>query len=360
MILRAVASLSTFCACLLAGAAHAQMTPPPFAGLHPSQLAVVVNDAEPNSVDVAEYYRKARDIPAENLVHVSIPGKPQRLSAAQFGQLKEQIERQLPPAIEAVLMVWTAPYAVECNAITAAFSLGFDAAQCSNTCAAGRPSAYFNALPGRPYSDYRMRLSMLLPTESVARAKAVIDRGVASGFRRQPAGAYYLVTSQQARNARVPLFPRSGTIAARQFHTSTLRSDALDGARDVMIYQTGMAKVDKLDTLTFLPGALADHLTSFGGDLLGTSQMSSLRWLDAGATASYGTVSEPCNHWQKFPHPTVLLKAYLGGSTAIEAYWRSVAWPGQGVFIGEPLAAPYRQARASAFQVPPQARPGRD
>jgi len=69
--------------------------------------------------------------------------------------------------------------------------------------------------------------------------------------------------------------------------------------------------------------------------------MSALRWLDAGATASYGTVSEPCNYWQKFPNPTVLLKWYVNGATAIEAYWKSVAWPAQGVFVGEPLAAPY-------------------
>jgi hypothetical protein len=39
---------------------------------------------------------------------------------------------------------------------------------------------------------------------------------------------------------------------------------------------------------------------------------------------------------------TVLLSQYLRGATAIEAYWKSVAWPAQGVFIGEPLAAPYR------------------
>ena len=29
----------------------------------------------------------------------------------------------------------------------------------------------------------------------------------------------------------------------------------------------------------------------------------------------------------------------------IEAYWKSVAWPGQGVFIGEPLATPFRLRR---------------
>jgi hypothetical protein len=37
-----------------------------------------------------------------------------------------------------------------------------------------------------------------------------------------------------------------------------------------------------------------------------------------------------------------LLRHYLAGETAIEAYWKSVAWPTQGVVIGEPLAAPYR------------------
>jgi uncharacterized protein (TIGR03790 family) len=123
--------------------------------------------------------------------------------------------------------------------------------------------------------------------------------------------------------------------------TRTIQGDVLEGAHDIVIYETGMAQVDKLDTLGFVPGALADHLTSLGGDLLGGEQMSSLRWLEAGATASYGTVSEPCNHWQKFPNPMILLKHYVQGNSAIEAYWKSVAWPTQGLFIGEPLAAPY-------------------
>ncbi len=223
--------------------------------------------------------------------------------------------------------------------------MGYDAAQCRSSCAAGRPSSYYNADDARPFSNRGMRLSMLLPTESVADAKALIDRGTASGFRVLPATAYYLATSQQARNARARFFPRPAVLAAKKLTVTRLQADALEGPRDILIYQTGMASVDKLDTLGFVPGALADHLTSFGGDLLGNSQMSSLRWLQAGATASYGTVSEPCNHWQKFPQPSVLLKHYVSGSTAIEAYWRSVAWPAQGVFIGEPLAAPYRRQR---------------
>jgi uncharacterized protein (TIGR03790 family) len=87
---------------------------------------------------------------------------------------------------------------------------------------------------------------------------------------------------------------------------------------------------------------VADHLTSFGGMLTDSPQMSSLRWLDGGATGSYGTVVEPCNFLGKFPNVAVLMAHYLAGDTLIEAYWKSVQMPGQGLFIGEPLAAPFR------------------
>lgn len=323
----------------LSGAARAQFVA---AGhLTPKQLAIVINDAEPNSVKIGEYYRKRRGIPKANVVHVRIPGKPHELSPERFAALKDQIDAHLKPQVQAVLMIWTAPYKVDCNSITGAYSLGFDPGQCARSCAAGRPSPYFNSSSPQPFSDLNIRISMLLPTESVEQAKALIDRGAGAGFRQVPATAYFLVTSEKPRNSRAPFFPPPGKIEARQLSTRTIQGDVLDGAQDIVIYETGMAQVAKLDTLGFVPGALADHLTSLGGDLLGGEQMSSLRWLEAGATASYGTVSEPCNHWQKFPNPMILLKHYVQGNSAIEAYWKSVAWPTQGLFIGEPLAAPY-------------------
>jgi hypothetical protein len=67
--------------------------------------------------------------------------------------------------------------------------------------------------------------------------------------------------------------------------------------------------------------------------------------LEAGATGSYGTVVEPCNLLEKFPHPAVVMNRYLRGETLIEAYWKSVLMPGQGIFVGEPLAAPFRAVR---------------
>jgi uncharacterized protein (TIGR03790 family) len=110
---------------------------------------------------------------------------------------------------------------------------------------------------------------------------------------------------------------------------------------DVLGYFTGARDVAELPLIHFRAGALADHLTSTGGVLQGGNQMSILSWIGQGATASYGSVSEPCNFLEKFPNLSVLFEHYTHGETALEAYWKSVAMPGQGLFIGEPLARPY-------------------
>ena len=81
----------------------------------PGQLGLVINDEDPASVAAGEYYRKARGIPAANVVHVRIPGRPARIDAAQFRLLKQEIDAGLPAHVQAVAMGWTAPYAVECN-----------------------------------------------------------------------------------------------------------------------------------------------------------------------------------------------------------------------------------------------------
>ena len=85
---------------------------PAAAALGPSQLALVINDDEPNSVAVGALYRDARDIPEKNIVHVRIPKSPRQLTPEQFAPLRQQILDRLGPDIRAVLMVWTAPYAV--------------------------------------------------------------------------------------------------------------------------------------------------------------------------------------------------------------------------------------------------------
>ncbi|HEY0586356.1 MAG TPA: TIGR03790 family protein, partial [Pseudoduganella sp.] len=95
------------------------------AQLQPDQLGLVVNDADPASVALGAYYAQLRSIPPDHIAHVRIPGKPHRLDAGAFSRLKEEIDRQLPAGARAVLFAWTAPYAVECNSLTSAYTQGF-------------------------------------------------------------------------------------------------------------------------------------------------------------------------------------------------------------------------------------------
>lgn len=73
-------------------------------------------------------------------------------------------------------------------------------------------------------------------------------------------------------------------------------------------------------------------------------------WLDGGATASYGTVAEPCNYTQKFSQASVLIGHNYRGDSRLEAHWKSVQWPGQGLFVGEPLAQPFRNSPSFSIQ----------
>lgn len=310
------------------------------------EIGLVINTADPYSVAVGEFYREARHLTDAQVLRLELPRRAE-LKPDEFEELQARIKAFFGPDIQALALAWVEPFAVACNSITGALALGYDSALCWKSCAPSRPSRYFNSPSARPYTDLQMRPAMLLAAKDVAAAEAMIRRGVASdhtlGLQGAPdVRAHYLITSDKVRNARVPLFPAPGRVKGYGIDIRVDEADALDGADRLLLYETGRVRVDKLDTLQWVPGGLGDHLTSFGGRLDGKyGQMSALEWITSGATGSYGTVSEPCAYPQKFPHPQVVLLHYMQGSTLIEAYWKSVAWPQQGLFIGEPLAAPF-------------------
>ena len=310
-----------------------------------SDIGLVINTADSYSVAVGAYYQQQRRIPAHQVLRVELPLRA-ALTVAEFDAFASHVREAMGAQVQGLALAWTQPYAVECNSITSAMTLGFQPDLCKQTCAPSKPSPYFNNGTSRPFAELGLRPSMLLASRDVAGGKALIDRGVASDHKLAkpgvpPANAVFVNTNDKARNVRAVLFPPAGLSASVGVQVTVRDADNSAALQRVFLYQTGLVRMDAIDKLQWLPGALADHLTSSGGQLLGTSQMSVLDWLESGATASYGTVSEPCNHLQKFPHPQILLLNYVQGATALEAYWRSVAWPAQGVFVGEPLAAPF-------------------
>ncbi|MES9990802.1 MAG: TIGR03790 family protein [Candidatus Thiodiazotropha sp.] len=310
--------------------------------LQPHELAVVVNDRDPLSLRIGEYYIQARGLPETNLLHLTFDPNRKSLSAAEFTNLRNLLLKKTPEHIQAYALTWHTPYRVGCMSMTAAITFGFDKAWCSeHRCATTKHSAYYKYSGSNPFQDLSLRPSMVIAAKSLNDAKALIDRGLAADASLPRGTAYLLKTSDKHRSVRAIDYARIKMLMQGWIDTEIVHQDSLRNRDDVLFYFTGKTWVLGLDTLDFLPGAVADHLTSAGGQLPGSAQMSAMAWLQAGASGSYGTVVEPCNHIGKFPRPALVMEHYGSGSTLIEAYWKSVQQPGEGIFIGDPLAAPF-------------------
>ena len=322
-------------ACLL-------LAPSPTWALEAGELGILVNDDDPASIRIGRYYAGARGIPEQNLIRVAL-GQPRgTLSPARFREkIWEQLTRPGHKRLQALAVAWTRPWKVGCMSITSALAFGYDESLCASGCRPTRRSPYYASRVRRPYAETGVRPAMLLAGRSERSVKVLIDRGVAADGSYPRGAAWLLETSDRQRSVRALLFPAVARRFAGLLDVRVLKADYIENRRDVLFYFTGAVRVPKLRSNRFLPGAVGDHLTSAGGVLEGGSQMSALEWLEAGATGSYGTVTEPCNFLEKFPNPGVLMEHYLRGETLIESYWKSVAMPGQGLFIGEPLARPW-------------------
>jgi uncharacterized protein (TIGR03790 family) len=322
--------------------------------LQARDLAVVINAADPLSEAIGRHYQRARRVPAAQVIRVRFRPGP-TLPVSEFRRLNRELRRRTPAHVQAYALAWAAPWRVGCVSITSAFAFGRLRSGCLNTCQATPANPWYaRGDSHRPWSELGMRPAMLLAATDLPSGRALIDRGVAADGSAPPGTVFLFSTSDRARNVRAAGFRSVRSLLGRTLQVRVLQSDALGDLRGAIALFTGLTTVPELPAAAkaglFRPGAVADHLTSSAGVLTGASgtsgdggngQMSALRWLEAGATGSYGTVVEPCNLTTKFPHPGLLLTYYRRGDTLLESYWRSVAMPDQGVFIGEPLARPW-------------------
>ncbi len=351
--------------------------------LGPSEVAVVINDNDPASVETGNYYASRRSLPATNVIHVSFATSPGQyaMSVSDFNVMKAAVDAATPASVQAFAIAWTVPFRVGCMSITAAMAMGFNDAICAwkaanpvpctptnnndpcggtfqsaATCTLSpgplRINPYFNSDSRRPYTDFGIRPAIMLAGTNVTKVKALIDRGIAADGSLPPGTGYLVKTSDATRSVRACAYPslvnRFAGKLNLQYVDASGSGNGISSKSNVLFDFTGIANVPFLNTNQFLPGAIADHLTSCGGFLTDPScgQTTALNWLEdgssgTGATASYGTVFEPCANTNKFPTERIVLDHYYSGETLIEAYWKSVLYPEEGVFAGEPLAKPF-------------------
>lgn len=176
-----------------------------------------------------------------------------------------------------------------------------------------------------------------------------LRRGAASDGT-SPDGTVYLMENKNVRaTTRMPFFEattRALAALGRSAVTLAAGKDGQDGITpkgktDVLGVVAGFAQFDwPKSGSRFVDGAIAEHLTSFGGRLDGSGQTKITEYLRHGACGSAGTVAEPYALWFKFPLPYIHVY-YAAGCSMAESFYSSVASPYQLLMLGDPLARPF-------------------
>jgi uncharacterized protein (TIGR03790 family) len=336
-------------------------------------VVVVVNQNSPNSVQLGNDYCERRGVPPQNFLRITgwtnsaVEWSPGDFETFLLNPLLALVSaRGLTSQAQYVLLSMDIPYRVADaagqNSTTSALFYGFKTntppplppecipVSCSLPDASSNSYA-FSELPFAEASPdtapTNSFLAMMLTASNLYTAELILSRGVASDSTYPTQTVYLEQTSDRDRSVRFVEFDNAIMDSRIRGDNSLvwLISDSTSFT-NLLGLLTGFANFS-LPANVFVSGAIADSLTSYGGDLFeNLGQTPLLAFLNAGAAGSYGTVVEPCNYLQKFPNPLDYFYQDRGFCLA-EAYYQSVLNPYQGVMVGEPLSAPFARPGAA-------------
>ena len=314
---------------------------------------VVVNQASSNSCSLGNYYCQQRQVPPQNVLSINWPGGNTLWTSNDFQTilvvplLNMLATQQLTNQIDYVVLSMDIPFQTSVgptnNSTTTALFYGPRVGNPSDTNSYFASEAVFRQAPPVGAPGYSF-LATMITGDSLAQAEQLVDQGVASDGTFPQPPVVLAKSSDPIRNIRYALFDNAIFNVNILGVSSILRtnSDLVTWPGGCLGYQTGLAQFSVPPGM-FVPGAIADSLTSFGGIIFGSNdQTNLLAFINGGATGSYGTVMEPYQDTQKFPNPQVYFYQARGFSLA-ESYYQSVNRPYLGLMVAEPLAAPFAQ-----------------
>ena len=329
-----------------------------YAGGSGLNTVVVVNQTSSNSCELGNYYCQQRQVPPQNVLFINWSGGNALWTSNDFQTnlvvplLNMLGARRLTNQVDYVVLSMDIPfqtsYGPTLNSTTAALFYGLrlgngsDPVGLTNSYAASEAVFRQTSPVGAPGYSF---LATMITGDSVAQAERLVDRGVASDGTFPQPPVVLAKSSDPYRNLRYAYFDNAIFNVNILGLASILRhnSDLVGWPGGSLGYQTGLAQFSVPQGM-FVPGAIADSLTSFGGIIFGSnSQTNLLAFINGGATGSYGTVAEPANDTQKFPNPQVCFYQARGFSLA-ESYYQSINVPYLGLTVAEPLAAPFAQS----------------
>lgn len=359
------------------------MLTPVYAGGGPENLLIIADPTDEFSIYAANYYRDARNIPPQNVLFI----EPGATDYAEFVNINLSAltgsitTRGLDDHIDFILVMpsidvyrVSAPGLVSdpCPGAISNFSIGacYTSAFIADDILAGgmrhsetnryfagsddppafdSNTAYLGGFPSTSSNARRYYIGAALGYKglrgnSLGQTFAMVDRSVAADGT-FPQGTFYYMNNaaDPARNVRQSQFNSAITSLADVGATGEIINGALPlGRHDCLGVMSGFAsELVVLADLTLMPGAFADHLTSFAATFGAGQQTKVSEWITRGASGSLGTVEEPCNYTGKFPRAKFHAN-YAQGMTLGEAAFRSLSFfPFQGLIYGDPLTRPF-------------------
>lgn len=336
------------------------LAPRLIAGGGPFNVLVVVNTNSADSVELGEYYAEKHGIPAHHVCRLGIATNLATLTTNEFyALLRNPITNHiatngLSGQIDYLVLCQEFPTRIN-NAQGISASL-FYGPRYGGTSGCYPPTSFtsneyyraeraFRSADG--WSSTNGFVAFHLISSNLATSKLVVDRGAAAQSSFPSAAIYLNYYGDQDRGVREQLFDNA------QFSFLSLpglpipcvinpRYQIMSGKTNVVGYHDGYVYILPVvrTNNVWVSGAFCDHLTSLGGRIPRDGQDNVIDWMHVGATASFGTVAEPCAYLEKFPDPLMGFY-YARGFTVGEAYAMSVEAPYQGLFAGDPLAAPF-------------------
>ena len=103
----------------------AALAPAPAVALGPEQLGLIVNTADPYSVEIGAHYARRRGIPPANVVFVTLPAGRDEISREEFETAKAEADARLPVTVQALALAGRRPFG-GLPVDHTAFAFGFD------------------------------------------------------------------------------------------------------------------------------------------------------------------------------------------------------------------------------------------
>jgi len=335
------------------------------AGGGPQNVLIVVNARSRESLEIGNWYRRARDIPYSQVLTLSTSTAPAVPYQTYLTEIEKPIrdyvtgEGQVDD-ITCIVLTRGLPVQVDIQngrtvaSLLAALDLGKGAIRVINP--------YLDKGIAFSHRDETLRgmyLVTVLNGYHVQDVKTLIAQGKL-GDGQAPDGRFIFQS--------VPQMPRASSAAVVDLLTLRGLKAEVAGAppaerKDVMGYfsggiYSGLTR-DILADTTFRPGAIVDFAQSYSAAVknFDDSEIPVLlpvsAFVQAGAAGVHGVISEP--GFASFPmiaSPKTLLDRYTSGFSLAESYYAALPllnW--QNIVLGDPLCTPYAKRPAVSIEM---------